>query len=154
MRVNPTLELTMSAALLSSPTFTESRVARTSRRTLWAGRIITGIAVAFLVFDTVIKLIGIKAAVEGTVALGYTADQLPIIAMLEVVCLALYLIPRTAPLGAVLWTGYLGGAVATHFRLHNPLLTHVIFPIYVAALLWGGLYLRDARVRALLGKTR
>jgi hypothetical protein len=154
MRVNPTLELTMSSALLSSPTFAESRVARTSRRTLWAGRIMTSVAVAFLVFDTVIKFVGIKAAVEGTVALGYSADQLPIIAMLEVVCLVLYLIPRTAPLGAVLWTGYLGGAIATHLRLHNPLLTHVVFPVYVAALLWGGLYLRDARVRAVLGTTR
>jgi hypothetical protein len=154
MRVNPTLELTVSTTLLSSSSFADSRVARTSRRTLWAGRIITGIAVAFLVFDTVIKLVGIKAAVEGTVLLGYTPDQLPIIGMLEVVCLVLYLIPRTAPLGAVLWTGYLGGAIATHFRLHNPLLTHIIFPIYVAALLWGGLYLRDARVRAVLGKSR
>jgi hypothetical protein len=61
----------------------------------------------------------------------------------------LYLVPRTAPLGAVLWTGYLGGAIATHLRLDNPLFSHVLFPIYVAALLWGGLYLRDARVRDL-----
>jgi hypothetical protein len=70
------------------------------------------------------------------------------------VCLILYVIPRTAPLGAVLWTGYLGGAIATHLRLDNPLFSHTLFPIYVAALLWGGLYLRDARVRALVGAAR
>ena len=70
--------------------------------------------------------------------------------MLQVACLALYLIPRTAPLGAVLWTGYLGGAIATHLRVFNPILTHTVFPIYVAVFLWGGLYLRDARVRALI----
>jgi len=68
------------------------------------------------------------------------------------VWLVLYLIPRTAPLGAVLWTGYFGGAIVTHFRLGNPLLTHVLSPIYVSALIWGSLYLRDPRVRAVLGK--
>lgn len=66
----------------------------------------------------------------------------------------LYAIPRTAPLGAVLWTGYFGGAIATHLRLDNPLLSHTLFPIYVAAFVWGGLYLRDARVRALLDPAR
>jgi hypothetical protein len=65
------------------------------------------------------------------------------------VCLALYLVPRTAIVGAVLWTGYLGGAIATHLRVNDPLLTHTLFPTYVAALLWGGLWLRDRRVRAL-----
>ena len=63
----------------------------------------------------------------------------------------IYLIPRTAPFGALLWTGYLGGAIATHLRLDNPLFCHILFPTYVAALMWGGLYLRDARVRAVLG---
>lgn len=70
--------------------------------------------------------------------------------MLQLVLLVCYLVPRTAPLGAILWTGYLGGAIATHVRLLNPLFTHILFPVYVAALLWGGLWLRDARVRALL----
>jgi hypothetical protein len=64
----------------------------------------------------------------------------------------LYLIPRTAPIGALLWTGYFGGAIVTHLRVGDPLLTHILFPIYVSALLWGGLYLRDPRVRAVLGK--
>jgi hypothetical protein len=66
------------------------------------------------------------------------------------VCLIIYVVPRTAPLGAILWTGYLGGAIATHVRVGNPLASHTLFPIYVAALLWGGLWLRDRRVRGLL----
>ena len=65
-------------------------------------------------------------------------------------CLALYLLPQTAVLGAILWTGYLGGAVATHVRIGNPMLSHALFPVYVGALLWLGLWLRDARLRALL----
>ena len=128
--------------------------AATSTRARWAGRALTGIAVLFLAFDIAIKLVGAKEAVEGTVQLGYQPHHLPILAAIQLVCLALYLIPRTAPLGAVLWTGYLGGAIATHLRLDNPLFSHVLFPIYVAALLWGGLYLRDARVRALVGAAR
>ncbi|MDB4883008.1 MAG: hypothetical protein JWL95_1774 [Gemmatimonadetes bacterium] len=126
-------------------------IALMSNRTLWTGRILSALAVLFLTFDTVIKLVAISAAVEGTTQLGYSADQLPIIGAIELACLVLYLIPRTAPLGAVLFTGYLGGAIATHLRLHNPLFTHILFPIYIAALLWGGLYLRDPRVRAVLG---
>ena len=123
-------------------------------RTRWGGRILTGIAVLFLLFDTTIKLLAAREAVDGTVQLGWQAHHLPILGMIEVVCLVLYLVPRTAPLGAVLWTGYLGGAIATHLRLDNPLFSHVLFPTYVAALLWGGLYLRDARVRALLRPAR
>jgi hypothetical protein len=75
-----------------------------------------------------------------------------VIGVIAAVCLVLYLVPRTAPLGAVLWTGYFGGAIVTHFRLGQPLFTHILPPIYVAALIWGSLYLRDSRVRAVLGK--
>ena len=129
-------------------------VAPTSNRARWAGRIITGLAVAFLLMDTAMKLSGAKEAVNGTVQLGWPAHYLPVLAAIEAVCLVLYLIPRTAPLGAVLWTGYFGGAIATHLRIGNPLFSHVLFPIYVAAFIWGGLYLRDARVRALLAPAR
>ena len=128
--------------------------ADTAARPRWTGRALTGLAVAFLVFDAAIKLVGAREAVAGTVQLGWRPHHLPILGAIEVVCLLLYLVPRTAPLGAVLWTGYLGGAVATHLRLDNPLFSHVLFPTYVAALLWGGLYLRDARVRALLRPAR
>jgi hypothetical protein len=143
----------MSATLLRSAPLAAAP-ATTSTRARWAGRVLTGLAVAFLLFDTTIKLAGAKEAVEGTVQLGWQAHHLPILGVIEIVCLALYLVPRTAPLGAILWTGYLGGAIATHLRLDNPLFSHVLFPTYVAALIWGGLYLRDARVRALLRSAR
>ena len=125
-----------------------------SNRARWTGRVLTGIAVLFLVFDTFIKFSGAKEAVEGTTQLGWQPHHLPILGAIELVCLVLYLLPRTAPLGALLWTGYLGGAIATHLRLDNPLFTHILFPTYVAALIWGGLYLRDVRVRNVLGPVR
>ena len=136
----------MSATLVD----TAPLAAPVSSRSRTAGRILTGLAVAFLVFDTSIKLAGAKEAVDGTVQLGWQAHHVPILGMIELVLLVLYLVPRTAPLGAVLWTGYLGGAIATHLRLGNPLFSHTLFPIYVAALVWGGLYLRDERVRSLV----
>jgi hypothetical protein len=103
--------------------------------------------VLFLAFDAAMKLLQVPMAVEGTIQLGYPASSLLVIGLIQVVCLAVYLVPRTAILGAVLWTGYLGGAIATHLRVGNPLFTHMLFPIYVAALLWGGLWLRDRRLR-------
>ena len=144
----------MTATILESASLAVSPVAAASTRTRWAGRILSGIAALLLLLDTTVKLVGVKEAVEGTVQLGFAPHHLLIIGLIEVVCLALYLVPRTAPLGAVLWTGYFGGAVATHLRLDNPLFTHILSPIYVAALIWGGLYLRDARVRALLRPAR
>jgi hypothetical protein len=120
-----------------------------SSRQRLAGRILSGIAIAFLTFDVAIKFAGIKEAVEGTVQLGWQPHHLPIIGTLGLICLVLYAIPRTAPIGAILWTGYLGGAIATHLRIDNPLFSHILFPTYVAAFIWGGLYLRDPRVRAL-----
>jgi hypothetical protein len=143
----------MSATLVDTAPLTVAPAAA-STTTRWAGRVLTGLAVIFLVFDATIKLVGATEAVQGTVQLGWAAHHLPILGVIEIACLVLYLVPRTAPLGAVLWTGYFGGAIATHLRLDNPLLTHTLFPIYVAALVWGGLYLRDSRVRALLRPAR
>jgi hypothetical protein len=117
---------------------------------LWTARILGGIALLFLTFDTVIKLILIQPVTESVLQLGYPVTLARTIGIIELVCLVTYLIPRTSVLGAVLWTGYLGGAIATHLRLGNPLLTHTLFPIYIALMLWGSLYLRDPRVRALL----
>jgi hypothetical protein len=122
----------------------------TSTRALWAGRILTGIAVLFLAFDATFKLVVSPEAVAGTMELGWAEHHLRLLAVIQFVCLAVYLVPRTAPLGAVLWTGYFGGAIATHMRVDNPLFSHTLFPVYVAALVWGGLYLRDDRVRALI----
>ena len=128
-----------------------ARPSAASRRT---GLVLTGLAVLFLAFDAAIKLFPNEAALTGTTDLGYQPHHLPIIGGIALACLVLYVIPRTAPLGAILWTGYFGGAIATHLRVDNPLFTHTLFPIYVAALVWGGLYLRDPRVRALLRPAR
>jgi hypothetical protein len=117
---------------------------------VWTGRVLSGIAVLFLAMDATMKVMQIPAAVKGTTELGYPAGVLLPLGIIQLVCLALYLIPRTRVLGAILWTGYLGGAVATHVRIGNPLFSHILFPIYVAVLLWGRLYLRDARLRAVL----
>jgi DoxX-like protein len=114
-----------------------------------AGAVCTVVAASFLAFDTILKVLRLDAAVEGTTSIGYPADTVLWIGAIELVCLVLYLVPRTAVLGALLMTGYLGGAVATHVRISSPLLTHTLFPVYVALLLWGGLYLRDPRLRAL-----
>jgi hypothetical protein len=122
----------------------------TSTRAVWTGRILSGIAVLFLAFDGSMKLLNLAPAVEATSQLGYPANVVVPLGVLQIVCLIIYLIPRTAPLGAILWTGYLGGAIATHVRVGNPLFSHVLFPTYIAALLWVGLWLRDARVRGLL----
>lgn len=127
-----------------------ARVARVLTTRVVAGRVITALPVLFLLFDTVIKLIKIDPVVDSFAQLGYAVSLARGIGLLELVCLAAYVFPRTAVLGAVLLTGYLGGAVATHLRAGSPLLTHLLFPVYVGALIWGGLYLREERLRALV----
>ena len=114
-----------------------------------AGAVCTSIAALFLAFDTVLKVARLDLAVEGTTSLGYPADSVLWIGAIELVCLILYLVPRTAVLGAVLMTGYLGGAVATHVRISSPLLTHTVFAVYVGLFLWAGRYLKEPRLRAL-----
>ncbi len=121
-----------------------------SSRALWASRILWAIAVLFMLFDTGIKLMRESHAVEGTVQLGYPDSTVQLLGIIEAVCLVLYLIPRTSVLGMVLLTGYLGGAVATHVRLENPLFSHVLSSVYIALMMWGSLYLREPRLRALL----
>ena len=115
-----------------------------------AGYVLTGLVAAFLTFDTVMKLLQLAPAVQGTTELGYPAGTVVVIGAIELVCLVLYLMPRTSVLGALVLTGYLGGAIATHVRVGSPLPTHTLFPIYVALMVWGGLYLRESRLRELL----
>ena len=114
------------------------------------GRVISGFAVLFLVFDTVIKFTHHPAVTESMTQLGYPVSRVLALGVIELLCLTVYLVPRTSVLGAVILTGYLGGAIASHVRVGNPLFSHVLFPIYIAAMLWGGLYLRDARVRSII----
>jgi hypothetical protein len=104
----------------------------------------------FLTFDAVVKLLKLPVAVDGTTQLGYPEGVIFGIGLVQLVCLVLYVIPQTSVLGAILFTGYLGGAVATHVRVGSPLFSHVLFPIYVAGLIWGGLMAREDRLRALI----
>jgi hypothetical protein len=120
-------------------------VSTTRRRAGWT---ISALAILFLLFDGGIKALQLAPAVESTAQLGYPAGLTLGIGLLELACLVVYTLPRTAPLGAILLTGYLGGAIATHVRVGSPL-GSVVFPIVLAALLWGGLALRDARLRVL-----
>jgi len=121
-----------------------------SRWGLWAGWVLSSLAVLFLLFDSAGKLLQVQPVIDGTIQLGYPRDIVFSLGVILLSCVVAYVIPRTSVLGALLLTGYLGGAVATHVRVENPLFTHVLFPAYVAALLWGGLILRDARLRAFL----
>ncbi len=116
---------------------------------LWTGRVITALVGLFMLVDAVMKFIKPQVVVEGTVKLGYPES---VIVGLGVVLLAstiLYMIPRTSVLGAILLTGYLGGAVATHVRVGDSTFS-ILFPVIFGALVWGGLFLRDERVRALI----
>lgn len=118
--------------------------------TVWAGRILSGLAVAFLSFDAAGKLLRVVPVVEGTAHLGYPASAVVPIGVLLLAGVALYAVPKTSLLGAIYLAAYLGGAVASQYRVGNPLPTHVLFPIYVAAFVWGGLALRSPRLVSLL----
>lgn len=124
--------------------------ASTSKTRPWAGLIMSGIVVLFLLLDAIGKLLKPRAVVEGTVQLGYPESSIVGIGIVLLVCTIAYAVPRTSVFGAVLLTGYLGGAVASNLRVSHPLFTYILFPVYVGVLLWGGLYLREPRLRALL----
>ena len=132
------------------PVFSGTGTVTNAGARIWAGRVLSALAILFLAFDTTGKLLQLPAVVRGTVELGYPASSVFVIGAIQLVCLLAYVVPRTSLIGAVLLTGYLGGAIATHLRVGNPLLSHTLFPLYLAALIWGGLYLRDRRLRALL----
>jgi len=117
---------------------------------VWAGRVLSGVAVAFLLFDVSGKLMRVAPVIEGTVKLGYPEGAVIPIGVLLLAGVVLYLMPPTSVLGAIYLSAYLGGAVASHYRLGNPLLSHVLFPVYVAVFLWSGLALRDPRLLSLL----
>ncbi|ACL66655.1 conserved hypothetical protein [Anaeromyxobacter dehalogenans 2CP-1] len=126
----------------------------TSRTAVWTGRVLSGLAIAFLALDAMGKLVRAAPVLEGTQQLGFPLDTVVGIGATLLACVALYAVPRTAALGAILLTAYLGGAVATQVRVGNPLFSHVLFPTYVAALIWGGLVLRDRRLRVALLRGR
>ncbi|HKG59357.1 MAG TPA: DoxX family protein [Pyrinomonadaceae bacterium] len=121
----------------------------TNKGSLWAGRIISIVPVLFLLFDGIMKVVKPAFVVEATVNLGYPESVIVGLGVVLVACTILYLIPRTAVIGAILLTGYLGGAVATHVRVGGPMFS-ILMPVILGAMLWGGLYLRDERVRSLV----
>ncbi len=127
---------------------TTTQIAPVSRGTLWAGRIISALVVLFLLFDGAIKLVPLAPVTESLAQLGYPVSLARGLGVL--VCTVLYVIPRTAILGAILLTGLLGGAIATHLRGGSPIFTHLLFGAYLGVMVWGGLFLRDDRVRALI----
>ena len=122
----------------------------TSAGMLWTGRVMSGLVIAFLIFDVGIKLIGLPIVAETMAQLGWPASMGFTIGVIEAICLALYVVPQTAVLGAILWTAVLGGAVATHLRIGSPLVSHTLFGVYLGLLMWGGLFFRDAGLRALI----
>jgi hypothetical protein len=117
-----------------------------SKSRTWTGRIMSGLVVLFMTFDAVFKFFKSQEAIKGTVELGYGEHHLVTLGIIALIPTLLYAIPRTSVLGAVLLTGYFGGAIATHFRVDNPLFSHTLFPIYLALLMWGGIWLRNVRL--------
>lgn len=123
-----------------------------SKKGVWTGRVFSGLAVVFLLFDAIIKFFMDKLppeALEAGAALQWPMEKMPLVGTILLICTVLYVIPRTALLGAILLTGYFGGAIASHLRVSNPLFTHTLFPIYIAIFIWLGLYLRDSKLRSL-----
>jgi hypothetical protein len=121
-----------------------------SKKKLWTGRVMSGLAILFLIFDGVTKVIKVPAVLQASAQLEYPVRLIPVIGTILLVCTLLYAIPRTSILGALLLTGYLGGAVASQLRIGSPLFGYTLFPVYFAVLVWGGLYLRENRLRALI----
>jgi hypothetical protein len=121
-------------------------------KSVWIGRILSGMAIAFLVLDGVMKLVQPQVVIDATREIGWPVDPMTLAALglILLAAIALYAFPRTAVLGAILLTGYLGGAVASHARHADPLVTHDLFGVYLGLFVWGGLWFRDARVRSLI----
>jgi hypothetical protein len=124
--------------------------ASSSKKRVWVGRVLSGLVVLFLIPDGIVKFIKPAPVVEAFAHVGWPLSLANVLGTLLLACIALYAIPRTSILGAILLTGYLGGAVATHLRAGDPLFSHILFPTYLGVLLWLGLYLRDDRVRVLI----
>jgi DoxX-like family len=117
---------------------------------VWIGRILSGLAVLFLLMDGVGKLVKPAPVIEATTALGWSESSILTLGVLVLIATALYVIPRTAILGAILLTGFLGGAVASQLRIGNPLFSHTLFPVYIGIMVWVGLWLRNRQLRGLL----
>jgi hypothetical protein len=125
---------------------TQIETDRVSKKKLWVSRIMIAVPVLFMLIDGITKLMMIPPVMEASKRLGFQPNIIPVIGIILLVCTIFYLIPRTSILGAVLLTGYLGGAVVTNLRIESPLFSNTLFPVYFGILIWGGLYLKDSRL--------
>ena len=117
---------------------------------VWGGRTMGGIVILFMLMDSIFKFIVNEEVIKGTTDLGFQVHHLPIMGTLGLIATLLYIFPRTELLGALLLTGYWGGAIATHVRMDNPLFTHILFPVYLGILAWGALWIKSERLRKLI----
>jgi hypothetical protein len=129
---------------------TKGKPVRAPRAAEWTGRVMSAIVILFLAMDITMKLANLTVVTQASLELGWRPDMARILGVILLTCTVLYAYPRTAILGAILLTGYLGGAVATHLRIDSRLFTHVLFGVYLGILAWGGLWLRDPRLQAIL----
>lgn len=136
---------------MQTATTTSTPIEPALKGPLWTGRILSGVAIAFLLLDGAMKLVPLQPVIDAARELGWPTDPATwrFLGTVLIVSTALYAYPRTAFFGAVLLTGYLGGAIATHARIGSPLFSHTLFGAYVGVMIWGGLWLRDPRLRAL-----
>jgi DoxX-like family len=125
-----------------------AQTVKASQGQIWTGRVISGLIVAFMLLDAVMKFVKPAPVAEAFARTGWPVDLSVTLGAILLICTVLYVIPRTAVLGAILLTGYLGGAVATNLRLHNPLFSNTLFPVYFGILVWIGLWLRESRLRS------
>lgn len=114
---------------------------------VWIGRIMSGLAVLFMLFDSITKILKSPQVIQASAKLDYPVSMIPVIGTILFVLTILYVIPKTSIFAAILLTGYLGGAVASNLRIMNPLFSNTLFPIYFAGIIWGGIYLRDDLIR-------
>jgi len=121
-----------------------------SKKMKITGWVLSILAILLLLADGFGKLIKPEPVVKATLELGYPENTITTIGILLIICAIIYAIPRSALIGAILLTGFLGGAIATHFRINNPLFSHTLFPVYILLFIWLGLYLRSASLRKLL----
>jgi len=139
--------------MMTAPAFADAVPGRGAIRAGWA---LSGLVILFLIMDGAMKLIPLDVVGATMVQLGWPGDaaMARLLGLLTLGGAVLYAVPRTSFLGALLLTGYLGGAVATHVRVGSPLASHILFGVYLGVLMWGGLWLRDVRLRALLPLSR
>ncbi len=136
--------------MTTTATLDSTATAPVSKGKLWASRIMGALVILFMLMDSIMKLIPNDIVTKGTVELGYQAHHIPVLGVLGLISIVLFIIPRTQILGAILLTGYFGGAIATHVRLDNPMFSHILFPVYLGVLAWGSLWLKNETLRKLI----